>query len=95
MDHLRTDASQQVDEFLAGGDLGKLWRWVAANRRAVYASNDSDTQELVNNARRTIDGVLKGTLAPDLARDHLRRLIAADRRFDPDANAGGPSRRFA
>jgi hypothetical protein len=95
MDHLRADANQQVDEFLAGGDIGKLWRWVAANRRAVYAGNDADTQELVTNARRTIDGVLKGSLSPDLARDHLRRLIVADRRFDPDADAGGPSRRFA
>jgi hypothetical protein len=93
MDNLRADASQQVDGFLAGGDIGKLWRWVAANRRAVYASNDADTQELVNNARRTIDGVLKGTLAPDQARDYLRRLITADRRFDSD-EAGGPSRRF-
>ncbi len=95
MDSLRIEARQRVDEFLAGGDIGVLWRWVTANRRAVYAGNDSDTQELVNNARRTIDAVLKGTLAPDLARDHLRNLIAADRRFDPDANAGGPSRRFA
>jgi hypothetical protein len=95
MESLRTEARQRVDEFLAGGDIGKLWRWVTANRRAVYSGNDSDTQELVNNARRTIDGVLKGTLAPDLARDHLRGLIAADRRFDSDADAGGPSRRFA
>jgi hypothetical protein len=95
LDNLRSEAKQRVDDFLAGGDIGALWRWVMANRRAVYAGNDSDTQELVNHARRTIDGVLKGTLAPDLARDHLRRLIDADRRFDPDANAGGPSRRFA
>jgi hypothetical protein len=95
LDHLRADAHQQVDEFLAGGDIGTLWRWVAANRRAVYAGNDSDTQDLVNNARRTIDGVVKGTLAPDLARDHLRGLIAAGRRFDPNTDVGGPSRRFA
>jgi len=76
MDHLRADAHQQVDEFLAGGDIGTLWRWVAANRRAVYAGNDSDTQDLVNNARRTIDGVLKGLIQPEMARDHLRGLIA-------------------
>ena len=95
MDHLRTDAKQQVDAFLAGGDIGMLWRWVTANRRAVYAGRDSDTQRLVDSARQTIDGVLKGRLEPELARDHLRRLIAEDRQFDPEANPGGPSRRFA
>jgi hypothetical protein len=61
----------------------------------VYASRDDETQELVDKARRTIDGVLKGLVAPEAAREHLRRLIAADRQFDPDASAGGPSRRFS
>jgi hypothetical protein len=95
MDGLRADARRQVDAFLAGGDIGALFRWVTANRKAVYAGRDDETRELVDKARQTIDVVLKGLVAPDAAREHLRGLIAADRRFDPDANAGGPSRRFA
>ena len=95
MDQLRTDARQQVDAFLAGGDIGALYRWVTVNRRAVYAGRDDEAQELVDKARQTIDGVLKGLVAPDAARDHLRGVLAADRRVDPDTNAGGPSRRFA
>jgi hypothetical protein len=93
MDGLRAEAKRQVDGFLAGGDIGTLFRWVTANRKAVYAGRDDETQELVDKARQTIDGVLKGLVEPDAARDHLRRLMSADRRFDRDS--GGPEQRLA
>jgi hypothetical protein len=89
----RTDAGQQVDAFLAGGDIGVLFRWVSANRRSVYASRDTDSQELVTKARWTIDGVLKGLVAPEMARDHLRGLIAGGSGLDRER--GGPSPRLA
>jgi hypothetical protein len=92
VDGSATDARQQIDEFLAGGDIGTLFRWVTANRRAVYASRDTETQELITKARWTIDGVLKGLVAPDRARDHLRGLIAGGGGLDRER--GGPSQRL-
>ena len=92
MDDPRIGAKQQVDAFLAGGDIGTLFRWVSANRRAVYAGRDTEAQELVNKARRTIDAVLKGQIAPEMARDHLRGLLAGS--DDLDRERGGPSRRL-
>ena len=76
MDDLRADAQREVDRFLAGGDIAALLRWVTAHRQAVYAGRDTETQELVDKARTTIDGVLKGLIRPEVARDHLRGLIA-------------------
>jgi hypothetical protein len=88
-----TDVREQIDAYLAGGDIGALLRWVTANRRSVYASRDTDAQELVTKARWTIDGVLKGLVAPEMAREHLRGLIAGGGGLDRER--GGPSQRLA
>jgi hypothetical protein len=58
VDDLRAEAQRRVDRFLAGGDIAALLRWVTANRQAVYAGRDTETRELVDKARATIDGVL-------------------------------------
>lgn len=90
---LRAEAQRQIDEFLARGDLGALLRWVSANRKAVYAGRDNETQALVDKARATIDAVLKGHVAPEAARQHLRTLLQPPR--DTSDGPGGPSRRFS
>ena len=90
---LRADAQRQVDEFLARGDLGALLRWVSANRKAVYAGRDTETQALVDKARATIDAVLTGRVAPEDARSHMRALLAPGR--DAADRPGGPSRRLS
>jgi hypothetical protein len=91
---LRAEAKSRVDEYLAGGDIGALLRWITANRREVYATRDADTQELVDKARQTIDGVLKGHVAPENARAHLQGLLTRNRPGDGDWT-GGPSRRLS
>ena len=89
---LRTEAQRAIDAFMANGDLGALLRWVNANRKAVYAGRDSEAQALVDKARATIDAVLKGSLTPENARQHLRNLLQPPRDMD---GPGGPSRRFS
>jgi hypothetical protein len=76
VDELRAGAKREVDAYLAGGDLSVLFGWVAANRAAVYAGRDPETQELVDNARKTIDALLKGQIGREDARAHLGRLVA-------------------
>jgi hypothetical protein len=93
MDDLRADARAHVDRFLADGDIAALLRWVTANRRAVYAGHDDETRELVDKARTTIDGVLKGLVPPEKAPDHLRGLIAGGGGLD--RKSGRPSQHLA
>lgn len=65
---LRNSVRQAVDEFLKRGDLAALFKWVNANKAAVYQSRDDDARELVDKARATIDAVLKGHIQPPEAR---------------------------
>lgn len=91
---LRNSVRQAVDEFLKRGDLAALFKWVNANKAAVYQSRDDDARELVDKARATIDAVLKGHIQPPEARGHLERALGRDRGDGPN-DFGGPSRRLA
>jgi hypothetical protein len=83
VDELRQQATQIVDDFVAGkSELGPLARWVSANTRRVNADGDEATRELVGNARLTIDAFLHGRVTHQGARDHLARLLATGRPTD-------------
>ena len=85
---LRASARQQADAFLAGDiQLRDLFRWVDANRRAVYEGRDDDTRSLVDKMRATIEAVLRGRIEEPGARDHLRMLMRERERDD-----AGPGR---
>lgn len=91
----RHSARQLTDDFLAGrADLGAVLRWIEANRKTVYASQDAEARETVDRLRTTVNAVLHGRIQHTEARDHLRNLIQSGSRPDGDW-AGGPSRRFA
>jgi hypothetical protein len=90
----RHSARQLADDFLASRtDLGSVLRWIEANRKSIYASQDAEARELVDRLRQTVQAVLHGRIEHTQARDHLRNLMQSGSRPDSDW-AGGPSRRF-
>lgn len=80
---LRAAARQQAESFLAGQtQLRDMFRWVDANRRAVYEGRDDETRTLVDKMRATIEAVLRGRIDEPGAREHLRTLMRERERDD-------------